>query len=593
MARERLRDWPQIAYQYYMRPMWSNSRKLPDPVWHEHTVMVDLWNNLVELGEKNREAYEQILEQIGKIKDLNAQVKTVKENMSILRDNLKKTNAKLRKQDKALTEDIRAKVAVKKMLLQDLYEEIKEEKEKYKEKIKPYLDALSKRFYEEINTLCQGSDVYWSNKEAIRDNFISAWGRYLKRQGEMPRKHFYSTASCHFHYRYTGGGIPISDFLNTGDSKNGEVKRLWVGTIPETYLYSLLPQRQVKKEARIPIKANIRGHVLTFSTIMHRPIPPEAILKSITLKRFYVARVPKWSVSFCVEVPESTYKIPSVNGKRTACAIDLGYRLVEQDGEKTLRVGYMQDMNEHEEEILLPAKIYSREEHCKELATKRDILLNHTKADIKGYYEINQTQEYLATVANEEEIKKLEELFTVNWHISRHKRISNIKKIFDEVDTGGYISTRIEEWLPIDYALYAERANLLHKNYGYKKWFYRNLAIDLCNKYHVITIEDWSLSDIQKKKEFPKEGDPQAIVNYHRQIASLYLFRESLNNRAKKTGTIIEKKDPEYTTMECNKCGHIFSPKHREKLIWDCPKCKAVYDQDQNAAKNLLAVKDL
>jgi transposase len=43
--------------------------------------------------------------------------------------------------------------------------------------------------------------------------------------------------------------------------------------------------------------------------------------------------------------------------------------------------------------------------------------------------------------------------------------------------------------------------------------------------------------------------------------------------------------------MQCHRCGHVNTPppSWRGDLIWRCTSCKALWDQDENAARNLLA----
>ncbi len=43
------------------------------------------------------------------------------------------------------------------------------------------------------------------------------------------------------------------------------------------------------------------------------------------------------------------------------------------------------------------------------------------------------------------------------------------------------------------------------------------------------------------------------------------------------------------STLICRQCGAVKRPKDRAARIWSCEECSAVYDQDANAAQNLLA----
>jgi hypothetical protein len=139
--------------------------------------------------------------------------------------------------------------------------------------------------------------------------------------------------------------------------------------------------------------------------------------------------------------------------------------------------------------------------------------------------------------------------------------------------------------------VWVEKRNLRAKLIRRRGEYYMTaIARPLCQTYAVITLEKWNMAKTARKKQnetAEPELPPPARRNRHR--AALSTLRDAIELQAKKFGTrLIWIKGP--TTQQCAHCGErTRTPHDRSELIWTCSRCGAKWDQDINAARNLLA----
>lgn len=109
-----------------------------------------------------------------------------------------------------------------------------------------------------------------------------------------------------------------------------------------------------------------------------------------------------------------------------------------------------------------------------------------------------------------------------------------------------------------------------------KKDWIRKLAVDLCQKYFKITVEDLRVANMLKNKKL-------APAIYR---ASWSDFVLTLEETAVKYGSEVVKVNPRYTSQECSACGKIVL-KDLSVRVHECS-CGLVLDRDINAARNIL-----
>ena len=72
-----------------------------------------------------------------------------------------------------------------------------------------------------------------------------------------------------------------------------------------------------------------------------------------------------------------------------------------------------------------------------------------------------------------------------------------------------------------------------------------------------------------------------------------YKVREQLSYKAEKTGSKVIAIDPKYTSLTCDKCGHIDKENSVSQTEFRCMKCLHVDHADRNAAFNILMRADI
>lgn len=120
---------------------------------------------------------------------------------------------------------------------------------------------------------------------------------------------------------------------------------------------------------------------------------------------------------------------------------------------------------------------------------------------------------------------------------------------------------------------------------------YRLLARHWCQAYAVIGLEQW---DLAKTARVTTEKTPvsplHAGARSQRHRAALSDLRTAIRQQAGKFGATIVTVAGK-TTQRCADCGAVTIPPHdRSDLVWTCTSCGSQWDQDVNAARNLLGL---
>lgn len=116
------------------------------------------------------------------------------------------------------------------------------------------------------------------------------------------------------------------------------------------------------------------------------------------------------------------------------------------------------------------------------------------------------------------------------------------------------------------------------------------IARPLCQAYAVIAMEQWDMTKTaRRKKTETDEPKLPSAARRNRQRACLSHLRDAIVAQARKFGTRIEWVSGP-TTQQCASCGERTTPPaDRSEQIWTCSTCGHRWDQDVNAARNLLA----
>lgn len=166
----------------------------------------------------------------------------------------------------------------------------------------------------------------------------------------------------------------------------------------------------------------------------------------------------------------------------------------------------------------------------------------------------------------------------------KEERLVLPKAWVDDMDTAEWMQGQCSEeiegskehrrwWLGFT----GKRRHLLRQ----RRELYRRMAHELAQRYRLIAADDTGLMRLAQDKALPE------AVRGRRVRAALYEFKRELNHQATKLGVEILWLDGP-STLLCHACGKQTEQRDRAELIWYCHHCGVKWDQDRNAARNLL-----
>ncbi|HEX5321651.1 MAG TPA: zinc ribbon domain-containing protein, partial [Stellaceae bacterium] len=276
--------------------------------------------------------------------------------------------------------------------------------------------------------------------------------------------------------------------------------------------------------------------------LYHRPLPDGAVVKALTISRRRSRpgtgpRSWQWSVSLSVEVPAPD----APDG--VACGIDLGWRKIE-DGVRVATTVGEDDAIEH---VVLPLAWLDARRAAAETAGRlrvaaRDLVLPPQVAD-----------------ADREKVRDLAD------------RLQALPK-----EARGTARDWLDE--------YKNAAGTIGRLERQRRDLYRVAAARLVRRYSMIGIDGSGLATIARDRSMPPE------VRRMRTWTAPHELMQALSVAARREGVVLRQVSGS-STIVCHRCRHsnAVSVAQRLELVWRCAGCGALWDQDENAARNCLA----
>lgn len=415
--------------------------------------------------------------------------------------------------------------------------------------------------------LRQTQEVAW---QAIRDaRAINGlyWGTYLAveqgadraRKGRMdPRfKRFDGTGKIAVQLQ---GGLLVADALSGQDS------RLRIDPVPNDVWEHRTPGRDpgARTFARIRISSDGRNPIwATVPIVYHRPLPKDAVIKWAYLLKQRVGRKYRWRVQLVMETPES-----ETATSYDVVALDVGWRMIDGD----LRVAYWVGSDGEQGEVRIPKAWLVRMKKVEDLRSIRDQHFNVIRPALGNWLATNKPPEWLAEVA-----KTLPQ-----WRSPGRLAALALRWRDNRFDGDEAIYGRLESWRKKDAHLYDWEANLRDKLLRRRREIYRVFAVQLRERYGAVVLEDFDLRQAARRDGNIGEEAPDR-ARALRYLAALSELRTILEHSME-----VVKSPAMHTTVTCHACGSIEKFDAAANLRHTCLACGTTWDQDYNAAKNLL-----
>ncbi len=336
--------------------------------------------------------------------------------------------------------------------------------------------------------------------------------------------------------------------------------------------------------------------------VVHRPLPPGAAIKGCSLVRRFEGSRAVWTAQFVVD-----YTPEQVVGMGTV-AIDVGWR-VRPDGD--LRVASWVGSDGEEGELLLPRLQDGTRKHMNEDRSRE------ARSDHRSWPEQYEKAEALrGDRASDFEVakKKLAEHLKTDTDLKAHlsaliarpdkSKSPGVSHIMQWRSEGQLASLALKwrdarlrgddeiylamfAWRQRDRHLWDYEVGIRNRLQGARREAYRLFACEMSRRYARAVLEDMDLSKFhvepEREDDSPEIKQKRAIMKKHVRDACVSSLRECLSAKMP-----LVKCKPADTTLLCSWCGSREEWDHVE-LDHECSGCGRTWDQDNNAARNLLA----
>ncbi|MSQ48527.1 MAG: hypothetical protein EXR78_09145 [Deltaproteobacteria bacterium] len=364
----------------------------------------------------------------------------------------------------------------------------------------------------------------WANSRFILTQFQAALSRYFGRHGNPPHSRTAPFHKVHFCHQFTAGGLPVERIFGQ------HVQRLHLEPVPPEAFQPTCPQRQRKRLARTSGLFQVGDSLLPLKTILHRPLPAGAYLKTAALVGEQVEaggyhngqngghRIQprwQWSLHLTMEIPP-TIAQTSPEQATTVAALRLEGGLWE---DTQLRLGMLSDSTGREEALLLPHAILQEWRHKRALQSQADLCLEQTKLQLQTHDE----REQLPTPA--------QRIFAQLWAVRAPGLWRLLQVVEGESGSPGILKL-LHAWAERSTNILREARGLERRYLGHRDWFYHNLATNLCQRYQQITLVFLDQEDC--------EEEATRTASSYRHLLAPARFVTLLRQTAVKTGTEVK-----------------------------------------------------
>lgn len=310
-----------------------------------------------------------------------------------------------------------------------------------------------------------------------------------------------------------------------------------------------------------------------FPMVQHRPVPDDAIVKMATVSLRRIGPREEWSVNITVELPVAAQR--RCEDTDSKVAVDIGWRLVDGG----LRVAAWRGSDGDHGFLVLPqGDVHARLRKVEDLRSIRDKSFNAARDALS--LALSRT-----TVELPEWMKQ--ETRTLGQWRSAGRLAALIKRWRSrrfEGDAEMYGAA--EAWRYQDHHLWEWQTSLHAKTLRHRRDVYRTFAARLAKRYGRLIVEDFDLRDVARRSQGEGENE---TARYSRQVASTSELRLALVNAFRGYHDSVPAQN---TTKTCHACGSVEEWDQAADVVHTCASCGTTWDQDDNAARNLLTASE-
>ena len=470
--------------------------------------------------------------------------------------------------------------------------------------IAPHIKVLWDRYERDIRSLGLASGCHESNRANVADSFRLAV-RQLGRKGGRPKRKYAGPDNVidparinrvALRHRFGSGGLSVPRCFSKASGL------FHLAAIPrEAYASNsrvARHRRLTNGHLRLPIgpRDQTKSSLdIRFSAMLHRPLPQDGVVKVVQLLGRRSYGVWSWRLNVTVEQPPPSPV--SVDEQRAVAGLDLNWRRVtEPGGESAIRFGAVVDSAGERYFLMLPLsgqrarpphrrRRFTNHAHLSELQRRADELLHATKARLKPL---------LTAHAN---LPESVTAWAANLATSGRRGLLTGLSLLERYGVAGEAQTLLKsQWLEEDRRIRMRIARLSDHLTNRRAHLYRNTVLALCRRYRIIAIKgDFAVSRVSRQRRHPTPEDsrhgreeseaPRGSGRY-RQYAAVDTFVRYLEEAAGRCRTVIFSGTAAFVTVKHQRCGTVV--RRGPEIDLYCETCGMTFDQDLNAAHNLL-----
>lgn len=449
---------------------------------------------------------------------------------------------------------------------------------------------IEEHYAVKLKKLRSESGLLNSNYTAVEDSF------FRKTPDKKPRFRNWDGGQVELSVQ-VGGGFMAEDVFkpNTFCHVQPVDPRAW-DTKPESRLGSYQRRQLSLTTANVRICCRKRKPQLAKVQFrITRPFPPGSYLQYLHVRKFRIADQWKHQLTFVVADPNGfRHDDLATEG---LCGINFGWRKVK-DG---LRVAALYDEDGNVEYLKIPMWLINKFKHHDSLQSvtdKKFNLLQVTMKDFRTIYKRKLPKWFLEETESLHNWKSRRHFYKLlgKWKENRFAHDKLKLEGWDQIVSGFSFDHELDgpannlfellsAWVNNDRHLWRWQANELDNAKKARKDMYRKWARKIARKYGTVVVLDMDLRIPAKRARVEDTEDVEIrAARYNNRMACL----SSLVEAVKDTCVKMPKLKLKHITQTCSYCDELNSFDAADRIHHTCTNCGRLWDQDVNAARNLL-----
>jgi len=377
---------------------------------------------------------------------------------------------------------------------------------------------------------------------------------------------------------HRGGGIPVAEI------SNGTYRPVAITLRGEQ-------RRRVYHSFVFRAGAAVDQKFITGTVELHRPLPPDAGVAEIRLKRSLVGLSERWHLQFVCTLnhvgshPGAGSSEREGKAKAPLAAVHLGWAL--RDHRRIVAAVASGTAEDSVSYIELPSSVERALDQVEFRHSERDALFNDREAAIRASLERIAASTVLADEARED----LRELIVRTAGLpSRQISFTRLHQIRRRSAACGASDPAFDNWADADRKLWEAAAFGARRASNQRRWAYRQVASILARGFECVALYDLDLAESAKKVDTVtgEKADLAASARSGRVRAAISELASAIKQAVTREGGVVLGVTTAVTT-QCADC-HAEGSMHalpQDSQIVACKACGAKQHRKANAARNI------